>query len=59
MDTYVVVTLPDIQELMDKPGFEQNAYLISSENGIDDFGLSAYFVNCNWLLSVAIEDNLT
>jgi len=48
-DLYKVVQWPDIQELMDKPGFEDNSYLINDDKGLDDFGSSAYFINLQWL----------
>ena len=40
-DTYEVVCWPEIQFLFGEEGFEQNAYLINDEKGIDDFGSSA------------------
>ena len=48
-DLYTVVQWPDIQELMDKPGTEDNSYLINDDKGLDDFGSSAYFINLQWL----------
>lgn len=50
-DTYVVVCWPEIQFLFDIDGFEQNAYLINDEKGVNNFGSSAYFVNFDWLQS--------
>ena len=49
MDTYVAITFPEIQEYMEQEGFEENAYLINDEHGINDFGCSAYFVRTEWL----------
>ena len=49
METYVVVTFPEIQEYLEQEGFEENAYLINDEHGINDFGSSAYFVRSEWL----------
>ena len=49
---YVVVTWPDSQNLMDKPGFRENSYLVNDDKGIEDFGSSAYFVDADWLQSV-------
>lgn len=46
---YEVVTWPEIQELFNLPGFEENSYLINDDKGLEDFGSSAYFVNTNWL----------
>ena len=45
MSKYVVVTWPESQHLFNLDGFEENSYLINDENGIDDFGSSAYFVD--------------
>lgn len=47
--SYIVITWPEIQELMGKPGFRDNSYLINDDKGIKDFGSSAYFVDNNWL----------
>lgn len=49
MGTYTVVCWPEIQELMDKEGFEDHAYLINDDKGLDEFGSSAYFVDKEWL----------
>lgn len=49
MGKYVVVTWPDSQDLMGKPGFRENSYLINDDKGIEDFGSSAYFVDEEWL----------
>ena len=49
METYVAITFPEIQEYMEQEGFEENAYLINDEHGINDFGSSAYFVRTEWL----------
>ena len=46
---YVVVTWPDVQELMSLCGFEENSYLINDDKGMEDFGSSAYFVSVEWL----------
>jgi len=51
MSNYVVVCWPEIQYLFSENGFEENSYLINDEQGIDDFGSSAYFVNEEWLNS--------
>lgn len=49
METYVAITFPEIQEYMEQEGFEENAYLINDEHGINDFGSGAYFVSTEWL----------
>lgn len=50
--SYVVVSWPDSQALMDKPGFRENSYLVNDDKGIEEFGSSAYFVDEEWLGSV-------
>ena len=47
--TYEVVTWPESQDLMDREGFYDNAYLINDDKGMEDFGGSAYFVDSEWL----------
>lgn len=46
---YIIITWPDIQELMTLPGFENNSYLVNDSRGLDEFGSSAYFVDIEWL----------
>lgn len=48
-DEYVVVTWPDVQNLMEIKGFDEASFLINDEKGLDKFGSSAYFVNKKWL----------
>lgn len=55
MGKYVVVTWPESQDLMDKPGFRENSYLINDDKGIEDFGSSAYFVDEEWLAEATKE----
>lgn len=47
-DTFIVVTWPDVQELMDLDGFEENSCLINDEPLLDEYGSSAYFVRESW-----------
>ena len=49
MSKYVVITWPDIQYYMDIEGFDENSYLVNDEQGLEDFGSSAYFVDEEWL----------
>lgn len=49
LSTYKIIEWPEVQYLMDKPGFEEHSYLINDEKGLDDFGSSAYFVESEWL----------
>lgn len=54
-EKWTVVQWPEIQNLMDLEGFEDNAYLINDEKGLNNFGSSAYFVNENWLKTLNLE----
>ena len=49
MTTYTVVMWPEVQLLMDIEGFNEHSYLINDEQGLNDFGSSAYFVEIEWL----------
>jgi hypothetical protein len=51
MKKYVVITWPESQELCEKKGFEENCYLIADEQGLNEFGSGAYFVNEEWLFN--------
>lgn len=55
---YEVICWPDIQDYMNKEGFEDNAYLINDEKGMELFGSSAYFVNTEWADKVDSQDVL-
>ena len=52
MKKYVIITWPEIQDLMEKEGFDEHSYLINDEKGLDDYGSSSYFVEENWLNSL-------
>lgn len=54
---YVPICWPEIQYYMDEPGFEENSYLINDEQGLEDFGSSAYFVDEDWLNELGSTDN--
>lgn len=45
---YVVITWPESQKLMELEDFKDHSYLINSEEGIDTFGYSAYFIEKDW-----------
>lgn len=51
-DTFEIVEWPDVQFLMDKPGFRENSHLINGVEGINEYGSSAYLVNSAWLEKV-------
>ncbi|HMT02313.1 MAG TPA: hypothetical protein PKD00_03235 [Burkholderiales bacterium] len=49
-DSFIVITWTDnIQELMEKDGFAENACLINDEPFLTEYGSSAYFVRGCWL----------
>lgn len=50
-----IVCWPESQLLMECEGFEENCTLILSEEGMEKYGSSAYYVNKNWLNSTIIE----
>lgn len=47
-DKFIVIEWPDSQEIMDWDGFEDNAFLVCDEHGMEVFGSSAYFVDEDW-----------
>ena len=51
-DDFVVIQWPEIQDLMDKEGFDTNASLANDEWCLKEYGSSAYFVNKQWLSKV-------
>lgn len=50
MEEYIVVTYPESLSLQDIEGFDDNAYLINDEKGLEDFGSCSYFVEKNWYI---------
>ena len=51
IDEFVVITWPEIQELMEYEGFQDNSLLINDGKLYEQYGDSAYMVNKDWLLS--------
>lgn len=49
MEHFIAITWPDVQVLLDEPGFEENSSLINDDVGLDTYGNSAYYVNVEWL----------
>ena len=45
---YILVTWPDIQLLMDKEGFNENACLANDWVFVEAYGACAYFVYKEW-----------
>ena len=54
MENYVIIGWPDIQDIMDEEGFEENATLIEPN---DSMGISSstYLVDKEWLESLEEE----
>lgn len=48
-DDFVIIQWPEVQCLMEEPGFETNASLANDEWTLDKYGDQAYFVNKKWL----------
>ena len=51
-DDFIIIQWPEIQELMDKEGFDLNCSLANDEWTLDKYGSSAYFVNKKWFNSL-------
>jgi hypothetical protein len=51
-DDYVIIAWPEIQDLMNREGFNKNCCLANSTQFIEEYGSSAYFVNKKWLNSL-------
>lgn len=45
---FYVIQFPESQALQDLDGFDDNAFLVNDEKGLEIFGPSAYFVNKEW-----------
>ena len=48
MEDYVIIGWPEIQEYMDKEGFEENSALITPNDSMG-IGSSTYLINKEWL----------
>ena len=57
-DTFVVVTFPDCQMLMDLPGFGENACLVNDEPFLTEYGSSAFFVRQSWLPKISTYNSV-
>lgn len=53
-ELYLLIEWPEVQDLMEKEGFDNNAYL--KNDGCTAF--PAYFVDKNWYDSVCYQDYL-
>lgn len=41
---YIVVQWPEVQDLMEESWFDEECFLVNDDNGLTQFGSSAYFV---------------
>jgi len=48
-EKFVIIGWSEIQDYMDREGFEENSHLINDGLGLQKYGSSAYFVNEGWL----------
>lgn len=48
MENYTIIGWPEIQDYMDKPGFEENSALINQNDKID-IGSCTYLISNEWL----------
>ena len=51
-DDFIIIQWPEVQELMDKEGFDTNACLANDKWTLEKYGSQAYFVNKAWLNSI-------
>ena len=56
MEDYEIVGWPDIQDIMDKEGFEDNATLITPNDSMG-IGSSTYLVDKGWLYCLDISES--
>lgn len=45
---YIIIQWPDSQYLFDIDNWQEHCYLINDDNGLNEFGSSAYFVEEDW-----------
>lgn len=55
MEDFEIIGWPEIQELMDYEGFEENTALINPNDNLG-IGSSTYLVSINWLKELNDED---
>ena len=48
-DIFVAISWPETQELMEEPGFEDNAVLINDRELYNEYGPQSYMVRKQWL----------
>jgi len=47
-DVFIVVTWPEVQELFELDGFDENSILINEEGLYNEYGSSAYLIRKTW-----------
>lgn len=53
MDEFIVIQWPEVQELMEFEGFNENSHLIDFDPLYTEFGDSSFFVRKQWLDSIS------
>ena len=59
MDTFVVITWPDVQILFEFKSFRENSLLINDGPLYDKYGDSAYMVNKEWFDTRRVPKEIT
>ncbi len=57
-DIFTVILWPEIQDLMDMNGFDENSCLINDDPLLSEYGSSAYFVRTSWLEQIDLQTNI-
>ena len=52
-DLFTVITWPEVQDLMDEKGFDDNSILTNDGKLYEEYGDSAYMVRKSWLNEVS------
>ena len=55
-DYNVIILWPESQKLMGFKGFRENAVLINSDYGLDQYGSSAYRIDKDWFERIKTHD---
>lgn len=51
-DLFEVIRWPEVQDLMEEPGFRENSSLVSDDPLYSEYGDQSYFVRKSWLESL-------
>lgn len=51
-DLFEVIRWPEVQDLMEEPGFSENSSLVSDDPLYTEYGDQSYFVRKSWLESL-------